>query len=246
VMPALRAAGRGFPTSGGPIPIVPAAILYDLGNGGDKAWRESPYAALGRAAFDAAAEDFALGTEGAGTGALSAGLKGGLGSASAVLPSGQTVGAIAAANPVGSVLMGNGPEFRAWAEEVDGEFGGLGPGTPPATGDAPPLKTLTPMTSTTIAIVATDAALTKAEAQRIAIAAHDGIARAVWPAHLPLDGDLVFAVSTGRAPAPDGQRGLAHLGHAAACCLARAIARGIYLARPEPGDVFPAWAARFG
>jgi len=107
----LRRAGRGFEAAGHRVPIVPAAILFDLAAGGDQGWSENPYPALGRRAFEAAGDDFALGSEGAGTGATTATVKGGLGSASAVLASGTTVGALVAANPVGEVIRGGGPGF---------------------------------------------------------------------------------------------------------------------------------------
>lgn len=245
VVAGLRETGRGFRGPGGMrVPIVPAAILYDLANGGEKDWAESPYPALGRAALAAAGQDFALGSEGAGTGARTATVKGGLGSASAVLPDGSTVGALAAVNAVGSPLVGEGRHFWAAPFELGDEFGGLGPGPAPDPAAPPPLKgRAAPGQSTTICIVATDTALSQAEAQRMAIAAHDGLARALLPAHTPLDGDLVFAVATGARAAPADP---VLLGHAAACCLARAIARGVFHARPAPGDPEPCWAARFG
>lgn len=244
VADALRAAGRGFPTAGGfVVPIVPAAILYDLNAGGAKDWAENPYPALGRQALAAAGADFALGTAGAGYGAGTLNLKGGLGSASAVLADGTVVGALVAVNALGSVVEGDGPHFRAAPWEFGAEFGGRGPAPRPDPAFAPPPGKQMGE-ATTIAIVATDARLTKAEAQRMATAAQDGIARAIAPSHTPHDGDLVFAAATGTGPAPaDG--GFV-LGHAAACCLARAIARAVYLARPLAGDRQPAWSARFG
>jgi len=238
---ALRARGRGFEAAGHRVPIVPAAILFDLAAGGAADWVQNPYPALGRAAFEAAADVFAIGSEGAGTGATTATLKGGLGSASAVLASGTTVGAIVAANPVGEVIRGEGPGFWAAPFEENAEFGGL-----PASGHAgPPRTKLDPGTATTIAVVATDAALDKAGCHRLAVAAHDGIARAIVPAHTPFDGDLVFAAATGTRPTP-GPAELLEIGHAAATCLARAIARAVHAARPAPGDVSPTWSQRFG
>ena len=247
---ALAAAGRGLVFAGVRVPIVPTAILMDLPNGGDKAWGENPYRALGRAACAGAAEDFALGTAGAGTGATVAGLKGGLGSASAVMSFGATVGALVAVNPRGGVTMGVGPHFWAAPFEMAGEFGGLGPGSPPPPGDEhdgtrwPGLEQAGG--NTVIAIVATDAALDPAGLQRLAMAAQDGIARAVVPSHTLLDGDLVFAASTGARPLADRVFEPVYLGHAAACCLARAIARAVHAARPAPGDMFPTWSERFG
>ncbi len=245
VADALRAAGRGFAVGDQRVPIVPAAILFDLGNGGAKDWDANPYPALGRAALAAAGRDFALGTAGAGYGATTATLKGGLGSASAVVGD-WTVGALVAVNAVGSVTAGDGPRFHAGAWEMGDEFGALGP---PRLGEIdpaclPPTKLARPGVATTIAIVATDARLTKAEAQRLAVAAHDGIARAIVPAHTPFDGDLVFAATTGTAPAPDPAAQM-WLSHAAALCLSRAIARAVFLARPQDGDPVPAHAARF-
>ena len=237
----LRAVGRGCAAAGHRVPIVPAAIIFDLAGGGTSEWDENPYPALGRAAYAARGSDMELGSVGAGTGATTAGLKGGLGSASAVLPSGATVGALVAVNAVGQATVGEGPHFWAAPFEQDNEFGGLGPAPGPA--PSPRTKLESPA-NTTIAVVATDLALAKADAQRMATAAHDGIARAVVPAHSPLDGDLVFGTATGLREADEQDR--LHLGHAAATCLARAIARAVYLARPATGDIFPTWQQRFG
>lgn len=247
VVSGLRARGRGYRVGSALVPLVPGAILFDLLNGGDKGWDANPYAPLGRAAFEAASNDFALGSEGAGTGALTAMVKGGIGSASLVLPEGTTVGALAAVNPVGSVTTPGERHFWAAPFEIDGEFGGLGPD--PASGlgrtsesrKAALVRGAPDAANTTISIVATDAALTKAQCKRVAIAAHDGIGRAIVPGHTPADGDLVFAASVGDRPL-DGPTALGTIGHAASICLARAIARGVYLARPEPGDLLPAWS----
>ena len=241
VMEGLRRDGRGFDAAGHLVPIVPGAILFDLANGGDKDWAANPYAALGRAAYEARGAEVALGTAGAGTGATVAGLKGGIGSASAVLPSGVTVGALVAVNALGQVTVGDGPRFWAATFEMNGEFGGLGVETAPF---GTPRTKLDSPGNTTIAIVATDAILTKASATRMAVAAHDGMARAIVPSHTPMDGDLVFAASTGlKTLTPEDQL---LLGHVAATCLARAIARGIYHATAAPNDPFPTWATRFG
>lgn len=243
----LREMGRGFAVGPVRAPIVPAAILFDLLNGGAKDWAQNPYPALGRAALDAAAPDFALGSEGAGYGATTGLWKGGLGSASAVLSNGLSVGALAAVNPLGSVTVGDGPHFWAAPWELDGEFGGLGPAPHAgraATDEPAPRKRMGE--ATTLAIVATDAALTQAQALRMATAAQDGMARAIVPSHTPFDGDLVFAVATGARPLPDPDADAFLLGHAAASCLARAIARAVYLARPVPGDLHPAWTVRHG
>ena len=244
VMQGLRAAGRGFAVGPVQVPIVPGAIVFDLLNGGDKDWAESPYPALGRRAFDAAAPDFSLGTAGAGYGAMTGTLKGGLGSASCVLPSGLTVGALVVVNALGQATVGETPQFWAAPWEEGQEFGGIGP-APMIPLDAPlPRKRLGE--ATTIAVVATDATLTKAQAQRMAVAAHDGMARALIPSHTPLDGDLVFSIATGERPLQDPLTDSFQIGHAAATCLARAIARAVYLARTEPGDLQPSWQSRFG
>ena len=240
----LRRMGRGFSVGDIRVPIVPAAILFDLLNGGDKGWAANPYGPLGEAALAAAGRDFALGSAGAGLGATTGTWKGGLGSASAVLENGLTVGALVAVNALGSATVGDGPEFWAAPWEIGAEFGGRGlPARFPATEEARPAKRMGE--ATTIAIVATDAALTKAECQRMAIAAHDGMARALVPSHTPLDGDLVFAAATGATPLAAALDTFA-LGHAAACCLARAIARGVHAARPAAGDRQRSWHERWG
>lgn len=241
----LRAQGRGFEVAGMRVPIVPGAILFDLINGGDKDWGlHSPYRDLGHAAALAAGDDRRLGTVGAGFGATTATCKGGLGTASCVLPSGITVAALVAVNAVGSPLFPGTRHFRAAAFEMNGEFGGLG--FPPRTpqDSAPPATKMnpTPGGNTTIAVVATDAVLDKAAAKRLAVAAHDGFAHALWPAHTDFDGDLVFGVATGGSDiAPDPVARI-DLGAAAAAVMARAIARGVHAARPDPGDMVPAWS----
>jgi L-aminopeptidase/D-esterase-like protein len=244
IMAGLRAMGRGFAVGSARVPIVPGAILFDLLNGGDKDWSESPYPALGRQALEAAGTDFALGTAGAGFGAATGTLKGGLGSASCILPSGITVGALVAVNALGSATVGDTPHFWAAPWEEGTEFGGLGPA--PMTRQDAPLPRKRMGEATTIAIVATDAALTKSQAQRMATAAHDGMARALVPSHTLLDGDLVFSVSTGAQAMQDPLTDSFQIGHAAATCLARAIARAIYLAKAMPGDLQPTWQSRFG
>ncbi len=244
----LRALGRGFRVGPSVAPIVPAAILFDLNNGGDKAWAENPYRALGAAALAAAGPDFALGSSGAGYGAVAGALKGGLGSASLVLPSGVTIGALVAVNALGQTVCGEGPHFWAAPFEIGAEFGGLGPAPAPPSPAAlfhTKAGALLAGANTTIAVVATDARLTKAQATRVAVAAHDGMARAIVPAHTLFDGDIVFAAATGAKPAPTLAESVA-IGHAAALCLSRAIARAVYEAAPSPGDIAPAWAARHG
>lgn len=249
VMDGLHVMGRGFPVLSARVPLVPAAILFDLLNGGDKAWDSNPYPALGRAALGAVGQDFALGSVGAGTGAQTAMHKGGLGSASLVLADGTTVGALVAANPMGSVTTPSGRHFWAESAEFGTEFGGLGPD--PARGwQQPPAsrkpRAMAEAANTTIAIVATDAALTKAQCHRMAVAAHDGMARAIQPAHTPIDGDLVFAMGTGARPDPVAEIELAAIGHAASLCLARAISRAIWEATPAPGDTLPTLRGELG
>ena len=229
----LRERGRGVPAGGAIVPIVPGAILFDLTNGGDKGWDWPPYRDLGYQATGLAALDFALGNAGAGTGARAGDLKGGLGSASAVDPaSGLQVGALVAVNARGYTTMGGMPQFWAWALEQDGEFGGL---PPPRRGLALPVShgradadRSDPRVNTTIAVVATNARLDKADAERVAIMAQDGLARSIRPVHTPQDGDTVFAVATGRRDLGDHPLALGELGTLAADCLARAVARGIY------------------
>jgi D-aminopeptidase len=238
VVAALREEGRGFRVGAFAVPIVPAAIIFDLANGGDKDWDQSPYPALGHSAFKAAAPEFDLGSCGAGMGARAGMLKGGIGSASLVLPSGATVGALVVVNALGNTVHDG--RFWAGAFEMEQEFGGLG--VPDLISPEASFRTkrTAPGENTTIAIVATDAVLTKADAQRVAVAAHDGMARAILPAHTPFDGDLVFAVGTGNRPL-EGPDALMQIGHAAALCLSRAIARGVFEARPAPGDLVPSF-----
>jgi L-aminopeptidase/D-esterase-like protein len=230
----LREQGRGFELAPGAprVPIVPGAILFDLANGGDKSWgSEPPYRALGRRAVQAASEHFALGNAGAGLGATAGIYKGGLGSASAVTGDGITIGAIAAVNAVGSPLIPGTDVFWAFPFEYASEFGGRRlKGDRPADLDLPPdMRGAAPRTSTTIAIVATDADLSRIELKRVAIMAADGFARALRPIHTPFDGDVVFAVATAkRALAEPRQRQVMRLGSIAADCIARAIARGVY------------------
>lgn len=240
VMAALAADGRGFAVGEARVPIVPGAILFDLLNGGDKNWPENPYPALGQAAYSDAAAEFSIGSVGAGTGALTRNLWGGLGSASAVLENGLTVGALVAVNALGSATVGDSAHFWAAPWELQGEFGGRGlPQRFPADAEPAPYKKLGE--ATTIAIIATDAAMDKAALQRLAIAAHDGLARSLVPSHTPFDGDLVFAVSTGAKPLPDPMADPFLLGHTAAATLARAVARGVYSARSEKGDSRRCW-----
>jgi D-aminopeptidase len=244
----LRAMGRGFVYVDLTIPIVPAAILFDLAHGGDKNWNTNPYRDLGAQALAAASEDFSLGTVGAGVGATTAGLKGGLGSASLVIDGGFTVGALVGANPTGGVTSADG-HFWAAPWEIGDEFGGRGayPHPVPFVQSVKTKKdALIEIANTTIAIVATDADLTKTQLKRFAVAAQDGMARAISPAHTLVDGDLIFSVSTGSKPLRDPIFDAIALGHAAAVCLARAIARAVYHATPVADDVFPTWQQKWG
>jgi L-aminopeptidase/D-esterase-like protein len=249
VMAALARDGRGYRVGSAAVPIVPAAILFDLLNGGEKAWgEEPPYRRLGMAAYAAADTTFALGSAGAGTGATTATLKGGLGSAAVRLDSGITVAALAAVNAAGSATIGDAGHFWAAPFEIRREFGGRGlPDPLPADAARLRLKGIAapgrPGASTTLVIVATDARLTKRDAKRLAVMAHDGFARALFPVHTPVDGDIVFAIATGRTSAtPD----MIALGSSAATVVTRAIARGVYEATPAPGDLLPTWRQRFG
>jgi L-aminopeptidase/D-esterase-like protein len=241
VTDALASRGIGFTFGKQPVPcpVVPAAILFDIMNGGAK-WPEDepPYRALGRAALDAAGKDLALGNAGAGLGAIAGQLKGGLGSASAQWD-GFTVGAIVAANPVGACVMPG--TSRLWAQDLAlGDEMGPDPGREPVKADAYPLAEgkFDPKagTNTTIAVVATDAALTKAEAQRFAIMAADGMARAIRPVHTPYDGDTVFALATGKKPLSEPRAlRLTALGSLAADALTRAIGRALWAAESAAG-----------
>jgi len=233
VMDWLRRRRRGFAIREAVVPIVPAAIIFDLATGGPKDWDRPPWWDLGHAAAEAAAEDFALGNAGAGLGAKAGRLKGGLGTASA-MADGITVGALAVANPMGSTVIPGTWTFWAWPFEMNGEFGGQ---TPPA---GPPADLdfdfATPAgANTTLVVIATDAALTRAQAQRVTLLAHDGFARAIRPVHSPLDGDTVFVLSVGERELGDPVAGLARLGMVAADCAARAITRGVYEARALAG-----------
>jgi len=238
------------------VPIVPGAILFDLLNGGDKKWEWPPYRELAYAACGAAGADFTLGNHGAGLGARAGNLKGGLGSASAVdSVTGLQVGALVAVNAVGYTTMGHMAQFWAWALEQDGEFGGV---APPSHGVALPVShgrgdlqydpaedaRHDPRGNTTIAVVATNARLTKAAAKRFAIMAQDGFARAIRPSHTPTDGDTVFALATGKHDLDDDPYAFSALGTLAADCLARAVARGVYNA--ETLGTSRSWKDVFG
>jgi L-aminopeptidase/D-esterase-like protein len=242
--------GRGFRIREAVIPIVPGAICFDLLNGGNKQWgRFAPYRDLGYAAAAAANTSFALGSVGAGLGATVANLKGGLGSASATTEDGVCVGAIVVVNAVGTTTIGDGPWFWAAPFEIGDEFGGRGM---PASFTPDMLKmrlkggaAANTSENTTLAVVVTDAALTKPQAQRLAMIAQTGFARAIYPVHAPLDGDVVFAAATGEKQI-DPLVGVTELGMVAANVVARAIARGVFAATALPfPDALPAWKDRF-
>jgi L-aminopeptidase/D-esterase-like protein len=243
--------GRGFVVRGAIIPIVPGAICFDLLNGGNKKWgRFAPYRDLGYTAAAAASTNFALGSVGAGLGATTANFKGGVGSASAATPSGVRVAALAVVNAVGSVTVGDGPWFWAAPFEMGGEYGGRG--LPPTF--TPEMLTMrlkggaaaTAVENTTLAVVVTDALLTKPQVKRLAVIAQTGFARAIYPVHAPLDGDVVFAAASGEKPV-EPLIGLTELGMVAANAVARAIARGVHAATAlRFPDALPAWKDRFG
>jgi L-aminopeptidase/D-esterase-like protein len=237
----LGARGRGFSLAAGPrvSPIVPTAILFDLPNGGDKGWGETPpYHDWAVTACASAGMDFALGNSGAGMGAMVGNLKGGLGSASAFHGSGLQVGALAAVNAFGSSIMPGSDRLWAAPFEIGGEYGGRGLSPIEAVSSADPfagtraeLGAIAGGGHTTIGVVATNAALTKVEAKRVAIMAQDGLSRAIRPIHSQVDGDVVFALSTGRMEiAGDRLEVLMRLGAIAADCFARAVGRGVYAA----------------
>ena len=246
VMAYLAAQGRGFAKGTARVPIVPGGSLFDLTHGGDKAWgRRSPYGDLGYLAVERAGADFPLGTAGAGHGAWTYDLKGGLGSASAVTSRGYFVGALAVVNAAGRTTRGSCPHFWAASYERAREFGGRGPGG--AAEDAFTLAlTSDDPENTTLAVVATDAAFGKAQMTRIAIMASAGFALAMRPAFGPGDGDIVFAASTARAAEPPTPRDLTEIGTLAAECVARSIARGVYEARALsfPGAK-PSWKDKY-
>lgn len=230
----LAGKGWGFPLEEDHVaPIVPAAALFDLGRGPEYVPPVGPE--WGALACEAAGDGrVPIGCVGAGTGAVAGGIKGGLGTASEVLPSGVTVAAIVAVNSLGSVLdpsTGIPWEIRM---EVDEEFGELST----IAVQLPDPEESGPSRNTTIGVVATDAELTKAQAQKIAQMAHDGMARAIRPSHTMFDGDTIFCLSTGTRDLPDTPgffaapkaQSLNEIGRAAADCMTRAIIKGVLFA----------------
>ncbi|MBO6782616.1 MAG: P1 family peptidase [Alphaproteobacteria bacterium] len=251
----LAEAGRGFPVGDMRVPLVPAAILFDLLNGGDKSsfTRDTdtlPYRELGRRAAESAGETVAEGSVGAGCGATTTGhdgrkLKGGQGTASVVLDSGTAVGALVAVNALGSVVANARGQFLAGSLEQDGEFGGRG-GPDRIEPLDHPLKKYGPEdagTNTTLAVVATDAPLDARQARRVAMMAQAGLARAIRPVFTPMDGDVVFALSTAQTGVSD-HGDVARIGMAAADCVARAAARGVYAATALDA-VWPDYSAAY-
>jgi L-aminopeptidase/D-esterase-like protein len=256
----LREAERGFSVGPVRIPIVPQAILFDLTNGGDKVWgRHSPYHELGFRAAVSAGKDFALGSAGAGLGTIvSAGegrlIRGGLGSASEAVSglasvdgTDVIVGALSAVNAVGSVTVADTPYFWAAPFELEAEFGGLGSPHPwPGHASRPAFKFAAPeRANTTLCVVATDAALTHQQCKRVATMAGAGMARAIFPVFSSFDGDIVFALATGKTQLKDSRMALPWIGAAAANCLTRAIARGVYEASGHLPNGTPSYRKLF-
>lgn len=242
VMAELAKAGRGFQAGPARVPIVPAAILFDLANNGEKPDDlQALYRELGSSAFDSRNTADHIGVVGAGTGATTGAGPGGLGTASSVFGDdgpeplrGRTVAALVAVNAIGSPFIGDGPHFRAAPFELDQEFGGLGMPEMPKN-PSPRMKTLAkPGQNTTIGAIITDIALNKRACHSLAIAGQDGIANAIYPAHTSLDGDLVFAASVSNNFAMEDPALLALVQACATATMARAIARGVYAAtRPS-------------
>ena len=246
----LGARGRGYALSQAPgvppSPIVPAAILYDLADHGDKHWGTNPpYRELGMRAVESAARDFKLGTVGAGYGAETGSLKGGVGSASFVTRDGISVGAIVAVNSLGSPVMPGTRNFWAGPFEIGNEFGGLGAGNARVVGEDWGLTRANPAprANTTIACIATDMELDIDQMKRVTMMAQDGLARAIRPIHSPFDGDVVFGLSTARQKmkGPSADFIVARIGSLAADVLSRAVARGVYEATLPPGMEGKTW-----
>ena len=241
VVDRLAAAGRGFAAGPARVPIVPALILFDLRFGPPER-ATAAYAELGARAFDGRGDAIGLGNVGAGRGATCGALKAGIGTASITdEATGATVAALAAVNAAGSAVMPGTDTLWAWAFEQAGEFGGQ---VPPA-GPIPAEVEIAGLTgeNTTLVVVATDAALDRPQAKRLAVMAQDGLARALRPVHTPFDGDTVVALATGRAEPVDAI-GLARLGAHAADVTARAIAKGVVEATASDG--VPAYRDRWG
>ena len=240
----LKERKRGFRVGSHLIPIVPAAVLFDLNAGGDHNWSTNPYPNLGYKAAKKASKDFSIGSFGAGTGATTVNLKGGLGSASLERSDGTIIGALVAVNPVGSVIVGDGPHFWAAPFEIMNEFGGRGMAHYFNINKKQVTKT-NMGSATTIGVIATNATLTKAENKRLAVAAHGGLARSIYPSHTAMDGDLVFGVSTNEKSVKSSITDTIELENMAAICMARAIARGVYSASYSTRDKLPTWKSEY-
>jgi L-aminopeptidase/D-esterase-like protein len=239
VMTWLEEQDRGVAMEGGVVPIVPAAVVFDLPVGG---WQCRPTAEFGYAAAQSAGTEVAVGTVGAGTGARVGVLKGGVGTASVLLGSGVTVGALVVVNAAGEAVdPATGLPWLAYQIE---EFGLVAPPASQIAAYADRHTELSPL-NTTLAVVATDAVLSKAGCRRVAVAAHDGLARTIRPCHTPLDGDTVFALATGAIEVPPDPTTPASMspetplitaiGAAAADCLARAVLVGLMAAESVAG-----------
>ncbi|NJP66278.1 P1 family peptidase [Streptomyces spiramenti] len=256
VMAWLEQQDRGFrvgPRSGQVVPVVPSAVLFDLGRGGD--WSRRPDAALGFAAAQAASATVAEGNRGAGAGAVAGGLKGGVGTASARLESGATVGALVVVNAVGSVVdpdtgsLFGAPAWRPPVEVRDSAKELLAAALRESDRRAP--QSLGGPLNTTLAVVATDASLSHGQTHKLAGTAHDGLARSVRPVHLLTDGDTVFALSTRDRPLPEGEARVQAVNEvlaAGADTLTRAVARAVLAAEScdTPGGVFPSYRELYG
>lgn len=239
VMRYLEEQGRGVALDGGVVPIVPAAVVFDLPVGG---WQCRPTAEFGYAAAAAAGTEVAIGTVGAGTGARAGVLKGGVGTASMQLDCGVTVGALVIVNSAGEVFdTATGLPWLAYQIE---EFGLIPPPAAQIAAYADRHREFSPL-NTTIAVVATDAAMSPAACRRVAVAAHDGLARTIRPCHTPHDGDTVFALATGAVEVPLDPTTpasmtpemplITQVGAAAADCLARAVMVGVLAAESVAG-----------
>jgi len=242
----LRSHDRGYPVGEHRVPIVPGAIIFDLTNGGKKDWVKNPYADLARKAYSNISDDFKIGSYGAGKGAVSGHIKGGLGSSSIVVENKFTVGALIVVNSYGSTVVGDEPYFWAAPFEIGNEFGGLGPAS--KFNSIQKIRKASQedfSKNTVIGIIATDAKLSKSQCKFLATTAHDGIARAVFPSHTSFDGDLIFSVSTGNKDLSGDPNEILMINHAASLCVSRAIARGVYHATNGGNDLFPTFQRKF-
>ena len=229
----LREQNRGYPVGEIRVPIVPSAICFDLNNGGDKSWgRYPPYRELGHQAASQTTSSPEEGSVGAGSGATTAGAAGGFGLAEQTLEDEIVVSAAVVCNAVGSVFVGDTHHYWAAPFELNDEFGGRGlPHPLPSNAHIMNTKRTTqPMENTTLAVVMTNVSLSQAECKRIAVNAHDGFARAIYPVHTPSDGDLVFVISSNEIDIAGTDVDTLHLGTAAANVVARAITKGVHLA----------------